>query len=253
MLDRDTLKNALSATPECLSHEQLEAYTGAGADKHPHLATCPRCQAELAMMQEFESTEPLAGEGAAVAWIASHLERQRDQIRHPRLSGKQRAAFGQPVASWWARLLQSGGMRILVPSAAMAAIAIASLFVLRQPKEPELRADAGDHSTVYRSQQVQIVGPQGDLAVVPERLEWKAFPGATSYQVQVMEVDRTVLWSTKTGQTSSPLPAPLRAKIVGNKPILWQITALGPQDNVLADSLVERFVYRPHFDSKSRD
>jgi hypothetical protein len=75
MLDRQALKSALVAKPDCLSLEQLESLAADPARSHPHLAQCPRCQAELALLKSFESSEPLPNEGAAVAWISSHLER----------------------------------------------------------------------------------------------------------------------------------------------------------------------------------
>jgi hypothetical protein len=86
----------------------------------------------------------------------------------------------------------------------------------------------------------------GDVTEVPKNLAWQAFPGSSSYKVALMEVDKSVLWSGETKDSSMTIPDVSRAKIVENKPILWQVTALGPNGNVLAASSTQRFLYRQH-------
>src|SRR6267142_220530 len=105
MADRDIWKSALSGTPECLRPEQLEALLD-GKQSNPHLAACPRCQAELAMLKSFESGAPLPDEGAAVAWISSHLDRQLESIKNPSRARAQGAVQNRNAqGSWLVRVL----------------------------------------------------------------------------------------------------------------------------------------------------
>ena len=144
-----------------------------------------------------------------------------------------------------ARFFGTGRMRYGALGAAVALVAITSVIILRPSKEPELRASLGNQP-VYRSQQVQVVGPEGDVAEVPQTLEWKAFPGAQAYRVVVMEVDQSPLWTAEIAGTLVTIPASVRARIIVNKPILWQVTALDQAGTVLASSSTERFLYREH-------
>jgi hypothetical protein len=243
MSDRDILKSTLSTTPECLAPEQLEALLD-GKRSHPHLAECPRCQAELAMLKSFEFGAPLPDEGAAVAWIGSHLERQLENIKNPSRGSLLRPATQRlevPI-SWLARILGLGGMRFVLPATALAAIAIASAILLRPAKAPELQANVAKQPAVYRSQEIQLVSPIGDAEQVPRELSWQTFAGAASYRIVVMEVDHSALWTSETNKSSAELPVSLRAKMLPGKPILWQVTALDAQARVVGTSQVQKFV-----------
>lgn len=242
MTDQDILKSTLAATPECLKPEQLEALLD-GRQSNPHLAACPRCQAELAMLKTFESGSPLADEGAAVAWISSHLDRQLEAIKNP---GKTRAVRSgvqsfEQQGPWLARILGAGAWRWAVPAAGLAVAAIMVALLVGREKEPDLQAHLGNSPVVYRSQEVQVVSPVGDVQQVPQTLQWQAFPETGIYRVEVMEIDKTVLWSTETHETSVEIPASLRAKMLPGKPILWQVTALDATGRVLGTSQVQRF------------
>lgn len=241
MSDRDILKSALSVTPECLPPEQLEALLD-GKRSHPHLAQCSRCQAELALLKSFESGTPLPDEGAAVAWIGSHLDRQLETIKDPsRLrAGRLAVRTFEPRGSWLGKIFGLGGMRWVLPATAMAAVAIVAVILMRPAKEPELQANAGQ-TTVFRSQELQLVSPVGDVQQVPQELRWQAFSGSDLYRVAVMEVDHSSLWNSETKETSVAIPVAVRAKMLPGKPILWQVTALDGQGRVLVTSQVQRF------------
>jgi hypothetical protein len=232
MAERNILKQAVGPTPECLNLLQLEALSESGKS-HSHLATCPHCQAELALLKSFEAAEPLAEEGAAVSWISAHLERQSQQRNHPSRAAKS----GE---SWWSRTFGLPVWKWAVPVTAIAVLV--TVIMLRAPREPELRAGLGNDHTLYRSQEVQLVAPMGEVARVPETLQWQAFPGSKFYKVVVMEVDRSELWSTRSTENSAKIPASLRAKMLPGKPILWQVTAIDEHSRVLATSQIQRFV-----------
>jgi hypothetical protein len=249
MSDRELFKAALNATPDCLSLQQLEELASGRTQAPPHLLQCPRCQSELAMLKSFESSTPLPGEGAAVAWISSQLDRQLDQIKsHSGVAGRRSRATS---SSWFAHLFGQRRITFAILATACALIAVTSVVLLRSSKEPELSASMGNDTNVYRSAQIQTISPLGDITAVPKTLAWQAFPGSSSYKVVLMEVDKSVLWSAETKDTSVTLPDGARARIVNSKPILWQVTAVGASGNVLAASSTQRFVYRQH--SRSTD
>jgi len=241
MPERDVLKSTLAATPQCLTPGQLETLLD-GKQSHPHLTGCARCQAELAMLKAFESGTPLPDEGAAVAWISSHLDRHLETIKSPRARMSQNGVQSfEPQGSWWARIFAAGGWRWAVPAMAVVAAAIMAAILLRPEKEPGLQADAGHFNGIYRSQEVQVVSPAGDLQQAPRELQWQPYPGTETYRVAVREVDNSLLWSMETRETSVEIPGFLRAKMLPGKPILWQVTALDATGRVLGTSQVQRF------------
>jgi hypothetical protein len=205
------------------------------------------------MLKSFEFGAPLPDEGAAVAWIGSHLERHLEEIKHPLRGGLLRPATQRLEApvSWLARIFGLGGMRWVLPAIAVAAIAIASAILLRPAKAPELQANVARQTAVYRSQEIQLVSPVGDAEQVPRELRWQTFAGAVTYRIVVMEVDHSALWTSETKQSSIELPAPLRAQMLPGKPILWQVTALDAQSRVLATSQAQKFVCSGGHSSKN--
>src|SRR5712692_4624304 len=84
--EREHWTAALVPTSNCLSLEELSGYsdgslpTSIGARVSAHLADCPRCQAELAMLREFELAVLRAEEGSAVNCITTELKRRAGQI-----------------------------------------------------------------------------------------------------------------------------------------------------------------------------
>ncbi len=252
MMDRQALKSALARTPECLSIEALGALSPDEARGHHHISECVRCQTELALLREFESSDPLPDEGAAVAWISSHLERNLDAIKHPSGNAQRKAlrADSRPAISWWDRLFKQPSIRVWIPVGAVAAIALAALLFLRSSREPELQANLGHDTTVYRSQELQTIAPAGELREAPKTLTWKAVSGAATYRVAITEVDHTEVWRGESSDTLMTMPAPVLAKMKAGKPFLWTVSALDPQGVVLASSQAQRFVVIPE---KSRE
>jgi hypothetical protein len=245
MSNRDILKSTLAPSSACLAPEQLEALLN-GKTSNSHLADCPRCQAELSMLKSFESTTPLHNEGAAVAWISANLERELENMKNP---ARGRAAKAQ--GSWMAGLFGLRGMRWALPAAALAVVAIAGAIMLRSAKEPELQANNSGQPAIYRSQEVEVVSPVGEVNLVPAELRWQKFAGAESYKVVLMEIDKSLLWAHETKEVNAELPASVRAKMLPGKPILWQVTALDAQARILGTSQVQRFVSPNDHSSKN--
>lgn len=241
MLDHDNLKSALASTPDCLTAEQLEPLLD-GKQSNPHLAQCARCQAELAMLKSFETGAALPDEGAAVAWIGAHLDRQLAAIKSPSRRSLSRTSEQSlvPPHSWLSRTF--GGMRWVMPAAALAVIAVAGAIMLKPGRAPDLQANAGGQSTIYRSQELEVVDPVGDVPHVPSELRWQQVAGAKVYKVTMMEIDHSQVWASETNATTVVIPASVRAKILPGKPILWQVTALDDKSQILANSQLEKFV-----------
>jgi hypothetical protein len=236
MLNRSTLNEALRMKPGCLTPEELEKFVENPATGNSHLSSCSRCQAELALLKSFESSEPLPDEGAAVTWISARLERQLDEIKNP---GQTRDS-SQGV-SWFSRILAKGSIRWLLPLSAILVIGLGVFVVSRKSQEPDLRADAGHGPAIYRSEEIEVSSPVGEVAKAPAILQWKSFEGSAEYKVSIMEVDEVPLWTGQTNDVILTIPNAIRAKMLPGKPVLWRVTALDSQGRVLATSQIQRF------------
>jgi hypothetical protein len=234
-MNRSILKQALNAKDDCLTPQELEKLAADASASHPHVAECAHCESELAMLRMFESSEPLPGEGAGVAWISARLEQRLDQIKNPRKAAKASA----PSSSWFGNLFGTAGARWLLPVAAILIVGATSLVLMQRSQEPQLTADAGNGPAIYRSQEVAVIGPSGEMAEAPKTLQWKGFPGAISYKVAITEVDEAPLWSVETKTHDVTIPNAIRGRMLPGKPVLWKVTALDSQGRILAVSQVQ--------------
>jgi len=235
-------KSGLSATPECLSVEELGAYfdgttpDNAKAEVEAHLSSCPRCQSELAMLRSFQTAEPVEGEGAAVGWIVARLKSHQQQFGGT-------AAVNAPAErpSRWSGLLSfRPRTAILAGTAVLVAIFVARI-AQHPAQEPDLRADAGRGDEVLRSQEIAIVNPTGDLQAPPTEFRWQPVAGAVNYSIQVTEVDHTVVWTGESAETSLAIPAEIRSSLIAQKPFLWQVIAFNARGDKTAASQQQRF------------
>ncbi|MBV9496783.1 MAG: hypothetical protein JOZ54_21245 [Acidobacteria bacterium] len=208
---RDQWRAALAPTPQCIPLERLgEARTDA---EREHLASCARCQTEVALFAEMNAMDASADS----RWVAEELHRRFETNVKP-FSPRRNARFA------WA-------------AAAAIAIAIAG-GVWMETREPSI---GGVESTnVYRALSVEAIAPVGDLAEAPRELRWKPVAGATGYAVELREVDRTLLWRSETSASVLALPADVVAQCAPGKSLLWDVAARRGSD-VLASSGVQRF------------
>src|SRR5207253_725687 len=79
---------------------------------------------------------------------------------------------------------------------------------------PALAPGAATGPEVFRSEEVILESPAGDLATAPKQLRWFAAPAAHSYSVELMEVDRTMVFSAESREPKLALPASVRARVV---------------------------------------
>lgn len=225
---RRLLRKALSSSRDCATLSQLERLGEPDARVWEHVASCPRCQAEWTILSAFESATPLPGEAQDVRWISQRLAQQFEGAR---------GAVPRPRA----RFLGRFETRTAIGFASAAAVVLfATVFFLREGSVPELRAPtAADR--VLRSDELFIAGPVGDLERAPSELRWAAVPGAASYSVRLMEVDRAEMWSNETAANVAALPPDVLARVVPGKPMLWQVTAKDAKGFTVAQSAVQRF------------
>jgi hypothetical protein len=163
-----------------------------------------------------------------VQWVAAEVGRRR--AGHPAPSPHPRA-WRQWFGAWRPQAL-----------AAAATIAIAAgtiAYVVRDP-EPSLVSPGTDRSA-YRSERIEIITPTGDLPTAPTVFLWVAVPGAETYDVEVLEVDRTILWRTSTREPRVDLAPTVIAQFVPGKAILWEVTARGRDATILGQSGTQRF------------
>jgi hypothetical protein len=217
------LEHALAATPDCVP---VARFTETLSDRErQHLEICARCQSELALWSEFEQSHPAADEGVTVSWIVAELAR----LNQPVSRGAPRTLFGWLSAPMWRW------------GAAFATVALVTTGVyLLQDREPTPRQLSNTPQT-YRTVQLEVRGPVGDLTAAPGAIDWVALEGAVGYDVEVFEVDRTPLWRTTSSNSHVELPAAVVRQFVPGKAILWEVRARNAANRVIAESGTQRF------------
>jgi hypothetical protein len=200
-------KEQLRATSQCPPIERLGGELT--LRERAHASHCARCKAEMALWEEFRSEELAADEVEAVRWISSQL-------------GNATAAETSNVVSMLSRR-PAAPNRALAAAATLAfAVAIGGYVI--QNREPAIDGALSSRDS-YRSSQIEATVPTGDLAAAPPQLRWTAVAGATSYEVVVLEADKTVLWRGMSKGSEIALPADVVAQFVPGKTIFWEVTA----------------------------
>ena len=219
--NRDALDRTLQPTPGCIPIERFgEART---SRENEHLTSCARCQTELSLWQEFDSSTPSADEGGSVQWVVAELGRRSTQAP--------RTIRDRPW--WWL-----ARPRVAAAAATIAVGALIGYGVW----DPEPRVGVRqDTPQVYRTVGVQAVSPVGDVVAAPRSLEWAPLPGAVVYDVQMLEVDHTSLWRGTAASTRIELPSSVIAQLVPGKTLLWEVTARNAAGAVVAESGTQRF------------
>jgi hypothetical protein len=224
------LRAAVEATPACVALERLEGPLS--GDEQEHVAACPRCQTELSLLGQFQASTPAQDEGAAVQWIVSELRRRRGgEVEEPQ--------GARPGRGWLA------GLRWR-PLALAASVLIAAVVVgyVARDQEPQLRDDTST-SVGYRTEQISIVAPVGDVTTAPSELTWVAVPAAERYDIEVLQVDRTRLWRISSSVPHVALPASVIAQLVAGKTVIWEVNAVNASGTVIAVSGTQRFRVTP--------
>jgi hypothetical protein len=224
------LRNALGAGKDCLAVEKLEMCLEGDVPPHlsRHLESCVHCRTELDLLRSFYTPPRDPAEAEAVRQITERLQTPRPIRRAvPR--------------SWWKDLLE---VRWLSPAAVvLAAMLIVTAVGLqwRHGAAPGLYAPNRPEDNVLRSGRLTLIGPSGDLEAVPTQIQWQTLPGAATYQVRMLEVDHSEIWTASTPASQLEIPALVRTRIVPAKPFLLKVTALDTSGRTLGESNVVRF------------
>src|SRR5690348_10847370 len=211
-------QEAVSATNECPSIEVLEkVMDGTSADQKAvaHVSTCPHCQSEISMLRSFESAEPAENEGAAVAWIAAQLERnQQKQAAKPAKAG---------VVPFWRAMFRLPYMA--AAAALVVAVTLGISLYQTEDHKPHFGGNVG--TSPFRSGEIHLISPSGQLNQLPDQLRWESVPGATTYSIQIsgIDLDHTVIWSGQSDQNSVTVTPEMKEKIHAGKPFKWTVTA----------------------------
>ena len=215
-------QDAVAATKECPSLEVLERVieeSSSDPKAAAHVASCPHCQAEIAMLRSFEASTPSEDEGAAVAWIAAQLERKQKVPA---------ARSSVAVVPFWRTMF-----RLPYMAAAAALIAAITLGLSLYHSDNGNRGFDVNNYGIYRGADIQLQ-TTGDLPQVPDQLTWAAVPGAASYSVEVDDVTGDKMWQSTSTQNTIQVDPQLKAKLVPGKPLKWTVTALDANGKELA-------------------
>jgi hypothetical protein len=186
-------KDALAPEPECIALDRLDGELDAA--QRAHVASCVRCQTELALFREVMQEE----RSEESEWIARELRRRRNVV-----------AFRAKTT------------RILYAVAA-AIVLVIGLGWWMQMREPSIEAPLGGQD--YRSGRLEVLAPAGDLLQAPNELRWTAVPSTSRYHVRILEVDATEVWSGDTTETHVALPPNVIEQFAPGKSLKWDVQA----------------------------
>ena len=219
-------KRELRRTDSCIA---VERFAGdLTSIEREHLARCARCEAELALWSEFHNADSATDDGAAIQWIAAETRR--------RLQGPSRP---EPRFAGWRAWFQAPSSRGLAMAATvMVVVALGYFATVGNP--PSIRLP-GPGPETYRSASVELLAPSGDVGAPPTELRWAPVAGAARYEVEVREVDGTVVWRVSITDTRAALPAAISAQFAPHRSFLWQVIARGSNGTQLAASETARF------------
>lgn len=229
----DRIKPALASTPECPGLDALLApLRDSGIQRH--IVACCHCRTELALFKAFESDLPRPEEQTEVQWIESEL---RARAAAAPLAAST-PAWKRPIA-WLRSALAPARYRTFAMAAAALLVLVTTGVYLRQPGR--VPGPAPSDGLVWRSGRFAAIAPSGELAETPLALRWEAASGAESYRVQLMQVDRTILWSADTKQTALELPEEIRTQLKPGRAFQWRVLARNPAGEEIASTDLQSF------------
>jgi anti-sigma factor RsiW len=137
----------------------------------------------------------------------------------------------------------TGWIRHPVLSAVATLVVVGALGYVLWDREPPL--PQGVTSPAYRRSRIRTSAPLGDVATAPSVLHWSAVEDAASYDVRVLEVDRTPLWSGSTSTPGIDLPSEVSALFAPGKTVVWEVTARDRSRAVIGESGAQQFRVAP--------
>jgi len=244
--DEEALRAALLPSRSCATIEQLSRlcdrdHAGAAeARTAEHVAGCVRCRTELALLKQFETDALRPDEEEDASWIVAQLARDVPRM----IAGEVVPARSAPPrrTAGWRRFVS---LRTVAGSLAAASVALlVAVNIGRDASPPALAPGATAGPESFRSEEIILDEPAGEVAAAPKQLLWHPVAGAHSYSVEVMEVDRTPVWSGESLDAKLALPASIRARMVPGKPFVWQVVARNAAGEKIATSQMQKFRVR---------
>ena len=214
-------QEAVAATKDCPALEVLERVmeeSSPDPKAAAHVAECPHCQSEIAMLRSFETSAPSENEGAAVAWIAAQLERNQKAPA---------AQSSAKVVPFWRAMF-----RLPYIAAAAALVVAITLGVSLYHSDNGRPIIHPPQYGIYRGE-IKLI-TTGELSQAPDQLRWEVVPGASSYSVEVDDVTGDKIWESKSSTNSINLDPGVKARMVPGKPLKWTVTAVDANGKDLA-------------------
>jgi hypothetical protein len=220
----ENLKSMFTATPDCPDTSALASMLEEGdhSAHWKHVHGCAHCLGEMELLRSFLTERVSTEEQPHVSAITSSLKKNSP---------------AQP-APWWKLLLKPWTLTPAIVAAAVAIFVVANVH----DRPGGVVLNSGDQ--VVRSQSIHAVAPVGDLSAAPEVLAWSAVAGSANYKVQVLEVDRTLLWTAMSRTSNVSLEPEIKRQIVPGKALLWKVEALDASGNFVASSGLTEFRVR---------
>ncbi|RPJ79992.1 MAG: hypothetical protein EHM18_19190, partial [Acidobacteria bacterium] len=159
MSEKRLAENLFEPTPECPSIEELVSLSespktgGQATPIHRHIADCPRCQSELALLTSFQEAEATSEEEADLGWVLDRL---------PKVAERQPGAPAEPEQPIWVRLRSWFGQfnlfRPLPVMAAIAALVVLTIGIREITNTaPELRVPGQTGGLIMRGGQIRLL------------------------------------------------------------------------------------------------
>jgi hypothetical protein len=211
--------------PQLLAAMDLDAATAARREAELHLKSCPSCQTEWSLFQQFEACEIRPEERDAVESIVKKVQSTRTSLM--------RSDRPPETPTFWQRLLTPAwiGSAAIAMAALVIAIGVGSQWRARHAAPVE------DYGTeVLRSQTVEITTPLQNLTEAPPEISWKPVPGAAGYALMLTEVDGTRVFYTKVTSLSLSLPPNIHTLLQSGRTLLLNVTAQDAQARDIARS-----------------
>ena len=98
---------------------------------------------------------------------------------------------------------------------------------------------------VMRGNEIEVVGPAGELPAVPGALTWIDVPDAASYRVSILGVDGEELWSERISGSPATLDETSKSTLHPAVRYRWQVEALDAEGTRIAWSNITPFRIQP--------
>jgi hypothetical protein len=234
--DPELLARALARGPECPPLERLaelvhgEVAAAERATLEAHAATCAACAAELELARAFDPAAADAAEGAEIERVAAALSGPGTGARVLEFRKPRERRAGAATSPGWLRWA----------AAALVVLGLGiALQTARQALPPELTGPLdGD---VVRGGELAAIAPVGEVAAVPDRLEFEPAAGAARYRVELLDVAGKSIWGADVVLPPARLDETARALLRPRATYGWRVTALAADGAELARGATVEF------------